>query len=190
MITPFLLQRDGVLYSWGSGSRWGSTHDALFAQGPGVKVNTEEDGVRLVLGIICILFGGIGWMGQVLSGVHYSLAQRLGLQEKSEGTDPLFRRAETYTARWDALVLWTLLLAGVLMLTDNYWWPYLGLIAGGIYLDAAGREGAKYIGLSKSGIRIGTPKDLKIAACCFLAMGVVSLWVIVYATWTLAERVN
>ncbi|MDY6987525.1 MAG: hypothetical protein SWQ30_05650 [Thermodesulfobacteriota bacterium] len=162
----------------------------IWPKGPGVRVDTEEDGVRLVLGIICILFGGIGWLGQVLSGVHYPLAQRLGFQEKSEGTDPLFRRAEIYTARWDGLVLWTLLVAGVLMLTNNGWWPYLGLIAGGVYLDAAGREGAKYISLSKSGIRIGTPRDLKVAAFFFLAMAAVSLWVIIYAAWTLAERVD
>ena len=141
--------------------------------------------MRIVLGIICVLFGGIGWVGQLISGINYPLAQRLGLQEKSEGTDPLFQRAETNAARWDSFVLWTLLAAGILMLINNHWWPYVSLVAGGIYLDGAGREVAKCISLSKEGIRIGTPKDLKIAAVFFIAMSVIALWVIIYAIWFL-----
>lgn len=132
-----------------------------------------------------MLFGGIGWVGQLISGINYPLAQRLGLQEKSEGTDPLFQRAETNAARWDSFVLWTLLAAGILMLINNHWWPYVSLVAGGIYLDGAGREVAKCISLSKEGIRIGTPKDLKIAAVFFIAMSVIALWVIIYAIWFL-----
>jgi hypothetical protein len=141
--------------------------------------------MRIVLGIICVLFGGIGWAGQLISGINYPLAQRLGLQEKSEGTDPLFRRAETNAARWDSFVLWTLLAAGILILTNNHWWPYVSLVAGGIYLDGAGREVAKCISLSKEGIRIGTPKDLKIAAGFFITMSAIALWVIIYSIWFL-----
>ena len=71
------------------------------------------------------------------------------------------------------------------MLINNHWWPYVSLVAGGIYLDGAGREVAKCISLSKEGIRIGTPKDLKIAAVFFIAMSVIALWVIIYAIWFL-----
>lgn len=142
--------------------------------------------MRIALGVICVLFGGIGWVGQVISGINYPLAQRLGLQEKSEGTDPLFQHAETNAARWDSFVLWTLLAAGILMLANNYWWPHLSLIAGGIYLDGAGREAAKCISLRKGGVRIGTPKDLWVAAVFFLIMATIALWVIIYAIWSLA----
>ena len=141
--------------------------------------------MRIVLGIICVLFGGFGWGGQVLSAINYPLAQRLGLQEKSEGTDPLYRRAETNTARWDSFVLWTLLASGVLMLTNNYWWSYLSLIAGGIYLDGAGREVAKLLSLSKEGIKIGTSKDLKVAAVFFPTMFIIAIWAIAYSLWFL-----
>ena len=141
--------------------------------------------MRIVLGIICVIFGGIGWIGQVISGFNYPLAQKLGLQEKSEGTDPLFRRAETNAARWDSFVLWTLLAAGILMLINNYWWPYISLIAGGIYLDGAGREVAKCVSLSKEGIRIGSPKDLRVAAVFFSVMFIISIWVITYSLYIL-----
>lgn len=137
--------------------------------------------MRIALGIICVLFGGFGWVGQAISGFNYPLAQRLGLQEKNEWTDPLFRRAETNTARWDILVLWALPVAGILMLFNHPWWPCLSLVAGGIYLDTAGRETAKYLSLHRSGIGSGSPRDLKVAAFSFTLMAVIALWAIIYA---------
>ena len=143
--------------------------------------------MRIVLGIICVLFGGIGWGGQVISAINYPLAQRLGLQEKSESTDPLFRRVEINIARWDSFVLWTLLASGILMLTNNPWWSYLLLITGGIYLDTVGREIVNLWSLSQEGIRIGTPKDLKNVGFFLLTMFAIAIWVIIYSLWFLAH---
>ena len=144
--------------------------------------------MRIVLGIICILFGGFGWSGQLLSGINYPLAQKLGLQEKSEGTDPLFQRLEINSARWDSLVLWTFLASGVLMLTNNPWWQYFSLIAGGIYLDAVGREVAKLLSLSQEGVKIGNSKDLRIAIIFFSIMFIIAIWTIAYSLWFLVGR--
>ena len=142
--------------------------------------------MQVVLGVICILFGGFGWLGQLISGIDYQLAQKLGLQEKDEGTDPLYRLAEMNTARWDAFVLWTLVGAGILMLADHPWWPWVSLIAGAIYLDAAGREVAKWISLRRAGVSVGSPRDIRVAAFFFSAMAAIAVWVIVYALWSLA----
>ena len=144
--------------------------------------------MRIVLGVVCVVFSGFGWLGQVISVINYPLAQRLGLQEKSENTDPLFQQAEINTAKWDSLVTWTLLAAGILMLMDHYWWPYLSLIAGGIYLDAGGRETAKCLSLRKNGIRMGTSKDIKILFSFFTLMIAVGLWVIIYSMWFLTVQ--
>lgn len=146
--------------------------------------------MRVTLAIICILYGAFGWLGQLISGLNYPLAQRLGLQEGNEGTDPLFRGAEGNAARWDALVLWTLVAAGVLMLMDHPWWPILSLVAGGIYLDGAGRESAKYLSLHKSGVRIGTSKQVKTAQVFFVSMFLVALLVLADAMWFLAARLK
>ena len=146
--------------------------------------------MRVGLGIICILYGAFGWLGQLISGLNYPLAQRLGLQESSEGTDPLFRCAEANTARWDSLVLWTLMAAGALMVMDHPWWPVLSLVAGGIYLDGAGRESMKYLSLHKSGVRIGTSKQMKIAKVFFASMFLVALLVLAYAMWFLSTRLK
>jgi hypothetical protein len=146
--------------------------------------------MRIVLGLFFVFFGLFGWVGQLISGVHYSLAQKLGLQEKSEGTDPLFRLAERNTARWDTFVLWTLPLAGVLMLLNNPWWPYVALVAGGIHVDAGGRELAKSLGLRKGGVAIGTPKDWTIAKAFLSVLALIGLVTIAYALWALGTGVT
>ncbi|HOW97110.1 MAG TPA: hypothetical protein P5567_08100 [Kiritimatiellia bacterium] len=142
--------------------------------------------MRNILGVVCILFGALGWIGQLISAVNYALAQRLGLQEKSEGTDPLFRTAERNAARWDSLVLWTLILAGVLMLLDSRWWPPVALVAGGIYLDGAGREVAKVWSLKSQGIRIGTPGAQRVQKVFFTMMAAIALGVLACAFRRLA----
>lgn len=142
--------------------------------------------MKTILAIICILFGGFGWVAQLVSGINYPLAQKLGLQEKDEGTDPLFRLAEMNAARWDACVLWTLAAAGILMLTDHPWWPLVLLVAGAIYLDGAGREVAKWISLSRGGVKVGSPKDMKLAAIFYGVMAAIAVWAIAYALWSVA----
>ena len=73
---------------------------------------------------------------------------------------------------------------------DRTWWPVLSLIAGGIYIDGAGREAAKSISLHREGVRIGTAKDLKVAACFFTLMFIIAAWVIVFALLSLAGRMG
>jgi hypothetical protein len=142
--------------------------------------------MRTTLAIVCILFGAFGWVGQVISGINYELAQKLGLQEKSEGTDPLFRLAERNAARWDGVVLWTLILAGILMLLDSAWWPPVALVAGGIYLDGAGREVAKVRSLKQHGVRVGTPGAIEVQKVFFTLMTAIAIWVLAYTLRVIA----
>ena len=142
--------------------------------------------MKTVLGVVCVLFGGFGWLGQTISWINFPLAQKLGLQEKSAGTDPLFRLAELNAARWDSCVLWSLIGAGVLMLIDNPWWPHVSLVAGGVYLDTAGREAAKYMSLRNGGVRVGDSKEVKTALFFYGLLAVIALWVIVFALGALA----
>jgi hypothetical protein len=135
----------------------------------------------IATGIIALVLGLTGFIGQAISSVNFPLAQRLGLQEKDDETEPLFRRLELNTAQWDLFVLWTLPLAGILMLVDHAWWPYVALIAGGVSVDTAGREAAKWRGLRAGGIRIGGEKDAKVFHGFMWATAAVGLWVIVFA---------
>jgi hypothetical protein len=97
----------------------------------------------------------------------------------------LYRLAELNAARWDAAVLWSLVAAGILMLLDQKWWPYVALISSGIYLDTAGREAAKYLSLFKGGVKTGTAKEKRIALAFYGIMAAISLWLMVYAVWIL-----
>jgi hypothetical protein len=135
----------------------------------------------VVTGIAALVFGLIGLVGQAVSSASFPLAQRLGLQEKDDATDPVFRRLELETARWDLVVLWTLPLTGILMLIDHSLWPYLALIAGGVHVDTAGRESAKWRGLRAEGVRIGRPKEARIFLGFLGVTGAVGLWVILFA---------
>ena len=109
-----------------------------------------------------MLFGLFGFAGQLISSINFELAQKLGLQE-SEQVEPLFSRLEKNTALWDIFVYWIVVVAGVLMIFDHSWWPYLTLVGGGVYLDTGGRELVKWDALNKSGIKTGRPKDRRVA---------------------------
>jgi len=96
-----------------------------------------------ITGWILIIFGGSLYLAQIISSINFSLAQKLGLQEKSETSDPLLLRSERYTAYWNLLTLIWLPVAGYLMIINHYLWPILLLTGGAIYLDTAGREAVK-----------------------------------------------
>ena len=131
-----------------------------------------------VVAILCLATGILG-LGQIVSVANLGLAQRLGLQEKPEHTDPLFTRLEVWTARWDLVVLWTLPVAGILILADHSWWPFVAMIGGGVFVDTGGREWAKYLGLRQEGVRTGSPSEQRALVIAYVAMIVVGALAIV-----------
>jgi hypothetical protein len=141
--------------------------------------------MTLLLGVICLV-AAVGFATQAVSAVDFARAQRLGFQEMPDNVDPLYGRLEHNTARWDLLTLWTLPLAGLLILLGLAWWPYLGLIGGGVYLDAGGREAAKVLALRAEGVRTGTALDQRLAIAVFGYMILAGLVMIVASLAALA----
>ncbi len=133
--------------------------------------------MAVVIGLICVV-AALLYAGQLLSSVNFALAQRLGLQEKAAAADPLHARLELGAARWDLVSLWTVPVAGLLMLLDQAWWPYLGLIGGGAYVDAGGREAAKILGLRDRGVRVGTRNEVRLGFGVFAFLIAVGLFMI------------
>ena len=117
--------------------------------------------MRILLGLIAIA-GALLNAGQLLTVVSFRLVQRLGLQEHDDGTDPLHRRLERNTARWDQATLWLLPLASLLIRRDHPAWPALALIGSDAYFDTGGREAAKFLGLEAEGVRVGSPSEQRI----------------------------
>ena len=128
--------------------------------------------VTTALGIAAVLIGSLAVAGQLISALDFKLAQRLGLQEGDQHSDRLHRHLELSTARFDVLVLWTLPLAGVVMLIGTFWWPWVALIAGGVWVDAGGRESLKLRALRAEGILVGSEQEIRLGRV-FLALMVV-----------------
>ena len=143
--------------------------------------------MQLLLGWILIIFPGLLFLFQLISSINFSLAQRLGIQEKTEAADPLLLRAERYVAYWDLLTLVWLPVAGLLMILDHRWWPVISLLGGAIYIDAAGREAAKNFSFRHAGLRMGTRQQQKLFLASYLVMLLLGIWVIVF---TLQEIFN
>lgn len=129
--------------------------------------------MTIALGILCSALWVL-YAGQAISVVDFGLAQRLGLQEKPGEAEPLSSGLELWTARWDLLWLWTLPVAGILMLIDHSWWPYAALIGGGAYVDTGGREAAKVLALRQQGVRTGSRREYRLMMgtyASFIAVG-------------------
>ena len=142
--------------------------------------------MTVALGTAALVVGLLVVVGQSLSVLDFGRAQRLGLQEKDEHTDPLHRRLELGTARWDVLVLWTLPLAGGVMLIDVSWWPWVALIAGGVCVDTGGRESFKLRALRAEGVRVGDQREARLALTFLALMVALGLALIAHAFVVLA----
>ena len=132
--------------------------------------------MRIVIGVLCTSLWLL-YAGQVLSLVNWPLAVRLGLQEAGDPND-LTHRLELWTARFDVLWLWTLPVAGVLMLIDHSWWPYAAMIGGSAYVDGPGRELFKVLGLREQGVWTGSSREwlaIKVTFLAVVALGGVAI---------------
>ena len=133
--------------------------------------------MRMIVGLLS-LAGWVLYVGQLISVLNVRLAQRLGLQESPASADPLLTHLEVWAARWDLVWLWTLPLAGILMLANHWLWPYAALIGGGAFVDAGGREAAKILGLRERGVRTGSQSEHRLAMGAYvylIAIGALSI---------------
>lgn len=123
--------------------------------------------MRILVGLLC-LAAWLLYVGQIISVANFGLAQRLGLQESPDQTDSLSSHLELWTARWDLWWLWTLPVAGILMIADHWLWPYAAMIGGGGFVDAGGREAAKVLGLRGQGVRTGSQREYRLAMGAYI----------------------
>jgi hypothetical protein len=122
----------------------------------------RSDKMKVLWGIWLAVISLIGWLGQSLSSFAPILAAKLGMTEAESDVDPAFYADARGEALWDTLILWTLPVAGVLLVLNSAVWAYFGLIGGGMYLYFSGRLILAYRTMQRRGIRIGKPKDVKV----------------------------
>ena len=66
------------------------------------------------------------WGGQVLSWLAPKQATRLGLVEAEDDVEPVYWADTRGEAAWDALTMWTMTVAGVLLIIDADAWSISG----------------------------------------------------------------
>lgn len=120
-------------------------------------------------GIVVVVLSLLGWGGQVVSWLAPAIAARLGLTESEEAVEAVYHADIRGEALWDALVLWTMPVAGILLIADHEAWPYFGLFGAGAYLYFAGRGIVTRLVMQRRGFRIGTAQNVS-AGYLFLAV--------------------
>ena len=98
--------------------------------------------------------------------------------EAEEDVDATFWADVRGEAAWDALTLWTMVVAGALLVADVDTWAHFGLVGGGMYVYFAGRGLLVRRSLLRHRVRIGSPASVRTASI-FLgiwgAMGLVTI---------------
>jgi len=144
--------------------------------------------MRLTLGLVIVILAGVCWVGQVLSWLAPQAAVRWGFKESEAEVEPVFAADLEAEARWDAVSLWPMIVAGALLMFDHPAWPYFGLVGAGSYLYFAGRGIAARLVMQARGFRIGTPNTVTIALIALAAWGAMALGVMVAAIIELEGR--
>jgi hypothetical protein len=138
--------------------------------------------MNIIWGAILIVFTGIlCWLGQVINASSPTLAARIGLTEPESDVDPTYFVDGRGEAIWDALILWTLPVAGVLLILNSPWWVTFGLVGGGMYLYFAGRMLVVRQAMQRHGIRIGKPETVKLYNAVLILWGLLAVVTIIMA---------
>jgi hypothetical protein len=137
--------------------------------------------MNLIWGAILTIFSLFGWIGQAITTFSPKVAVKLGLTEPEPDVDPTFYADVRGEAIWDTMILWTLPVAGMLLMLNISLWAYFGLVGGGMYLYFAGRGILVRLTMQKRAIRIGMPKTLASIYVFLSLLGLVAAVTIVMA---------
>jgi hypothetical protein len=134
-----------------------------------------------VWAIILIAIPGFAFFGQLISCVFPRIAERAGLTAGETEVDPAYYADLRGEAFWDALILWTLPVAGLVGLLKNDLWTPLCLIGGGMYIYFSGRGIFARISYLKRSIRIGGRSETYVAIIFLFVWGLTGVLAIILA---------
>ena len=140
--------------------------------------------MNLLWALVLIVFTLFCWLGQAMTAFVPRAAAKLGLSERESDVDEVFWADIRGEAMWDTLILWTLPVAGLLLLLKNPLWAYFGLVGSGMYLYFAGRGILTRLLMRRRGIRIGYPGTLKLIYMFLAIWGLIAIVTILMAIKT------
>ena len=144
--------------------------------------------MEVLWGTVLAVLGLAAWGGQTVTVVSRETAERFGLTERVSTVDPAFCADVRGEAAWDVLTLWTLPLAGALLVFGEPSWAYFGLVGGGTYAYFGGRGIAQRLSMRRFGVRIGTPETVRTAFAARTVFGVAGLLTTVVAAGQLTTN--
>jgi hypothetical protein len=137
--------------------------------------------LEIVWGIVVVALSLLAWGGQTIAWLAPATAVKLQLMEAEADVEPAYWADIRGEARWDFLTLWTLVVAGFLLLLDNPGWAHFGLVGGGMYVYFAGRGILTRLELRRHGLRIGSTASVKLGLVMLVIWGVMGLITIIAA---------
>jgi hypothetical protein len=137
--------------------------------------------MNLIWALVLIVSTLFCWLGQAITAFFPSAAVKLGLSERESDVDEAFWADVRGEAVWDTMILWTLPVAGLLLLLNHPLWVYFGLVGSGMYLYFAGRGILTRLAMQRRGIRIGYPRALKVVYMFLALWGLISIGTILMA---------
>lgn len=143
--------------------------------------------MEIIWGIVVTVLALLCWGGQTISLFAPDVAARLTLAEGEETVESTYWADMRGEALWDFLTLWTLVVAGVLLILDSPAWAYFGLVGGGMYVYFAGRGVLTRLEMQRRGFRIGTAQSVGAAYILLPIWGVVGLVTIVASVVSLTS---
>ena len=137
--------------------------------------------MNLIWGIILVSITLKCWIGQIIIAFSPKVAAKINIIEDESDLNHTFFVDMHGSAIWDAISLWTLPLAGILLILNNNLWTYFGLIGGGMYLYFVGRTITSNITLNRIGLYIGRSKKLMVKYMVLTLWGFVAIITIIMA---------
>lgn len=131
--------------------------------------------VGVLWGATVVLLSLLAWGGQILAWLAPDLAVRLTVMEPEDSVEPTYWADIRGEAPFDFITLWTMVVAGVLLILDQASWAYFGLVGGGMYVYFAGRGIFTRIAMERRGFRVGAPKNLKLGYLMLVIWGAMGL---------------
>jgi hypothetical protein len=137
--------------------------------------------MNIIWGAILTICSLLGWLGQVITAFSPKVAVKLGMTEPESDVDPTFYVDVRGESIWDTMILWTLPVAGMLLMLNNSLWAHFGLVGGGMYLYYAGRGITVRLAMQRRGILIGKPGTLKVVYVFLSLWGLIAVVTIIMA---------
>ncbi len=141
-----------------------------------------------VWGVVVTVLSSLCWGGQLVSFFAPEVAARWGLTEDEGEVEPAFWADARGEALWDALTLWIMAVAGVLLIVGHDAWAYFGLAGGGAYGYFAGRGIVVRLAMRGRGLRIGSARTVRVGLVALAVWGAMATVTIAAAITALASK--